>query len=226
MADQVQGYVVARGIATRPDHLSVPYRVVSPFYTPQNADIISKERDRWAQTLERFRTLERSRQIDYFVMKRAEFGVSVMSTVAENVRNKVCCEIILQDYQGRILGVATYGFLDAQEGALNLEVIDPEHLAGTPGTMQLRGIGTALVAVVARAMLITNHTTIYLHPLDDTAGQFWQSRGFRVCGGGGLMCIRGREGILKLRQSCESIPDCPSDGDCLICGFPKEPLAS
>ncbi len=216
------GMVVGRGIATSAGGTSVAYRLVMPDKSPENLQIIASETARWQRTLDSFRTLASQGKIPHELVRRSEFGIDTLRVLADNLRLRVCCQIVAQAYDGRILGLASYGFISATEGALNLQAIDPEHLAGSPGTGQLRGIGSALVAAVARAFLITGRNRMNIHPLDEKAAVFWRNRGFEVCGGGGLMCVRTREGLLRLRNLCESLKDGPEGAENLICGLPRE----
>ncbi len=219
----LKGMVVGRGTATSATGTSVAYRLVMPDKSPENLQIIASEMERWQRTLKSFRTLLSQGKIPYEVVRRSEFGIDALRVLADNLRLRVCCQIVAQAYDGRILGLASYGFISGMEGNLLLQAIDPEHLAGSPGASQLRGIGSALVAAVARAFLITGRTRMNIHPLDEKAAIFWRNRGFEVCGGGGLMCVRTREGLLRLRNLCELLKDGPEGAENLICGLPREP---
>lgn len=216
------GMVIGRGIATASNGTSVAYRIVIPDKSSQNLQTLREERDRWLGIYKRFRELASQGKLDPSVAKRAEFGTDVFNVLINNVQLGLDRYIVVQAYNGLIIGMSLYTFHDAKEGTLHLQVIDPEELPGSPGANQLRGIGSALVSAVARAFLITGHTTMYIHPLDKKAAQFWRSRGFVPCGTGNQLCVRSQQEIMRLRDICDFIPDEPSQGDSLLCGFPKE----
>lgn len=218
------GQVLGSGVARPAVGPGVTYRLIRPEKTVANLATIAQEARRWGATAARLLLTARQHQLSADVARRADFAEAVLATAGENLRVGACCLLVAQAEDGRILGVATYGLRPRQEGAINLVAIDPEHLAGSPGTQQLRGIGTAIVAAVSRDLLAQGVTTVYLHPLDDAAARFWRGRGFVACGAGRL-CVRGRPGVETLRGSCELKPDCPDLQDCLICGRPEDVAA-
>ena len=218
------GQVLGSGLARPAAGPGVTYRLIRPEKSVANLATIAQEARRWGATAARFQLTARQHQLSPDLGRRAEFAEAVLATAGENLRIGACCLLLAQADDGRILGVATYGLLPRQEGAINLVAIDPEHLAGSPGTAQLRGIGTAIVAAVSRELLSQGVTIVYLHPLDEAAARFWRGRGFVACGAGRL-CIRGRAGVEGLRGSCELKPDCPDTGDCLVCGRPEDVAA-
>lgn len=216
------GFVVGRGIASRADGSSIAYRIVVPDKSPQNLELINSESRRWQGLLQRFQDMACQGKLGLDVPRRAKFGTEVFSVLRQNLELRICCQLIVQSYDGQILGIATYQFMNDTEGGLNLLVIDPEHVAGSPGGGQLRGIGSALLAAVARAFLITKHTTMYIHPLDEQAAIFWRNRGFGTCGARGLMCVRSQDAIMRLRNICETMRDGVDGQDLLLCGLPRE----
>lgn len=216
------GKVIGRGVAGTASGSMIPYRLVVPDKRADNLDWLAKESQRWRVTEKRFKELVCMGQLSPDVVRRAGFAQEVMTVVANNIRVGVCCYIIVQGYDERVLGLVTYAFILSTEGVLNLQAIDPEQMAGTPGIQQLRGIGTAMLAAVANEFLKTGRTTLFLHALDEQAAIFWSRRGFVMCGAGGLMCVRTRQAIEKMRAVCESIPDRPDQAESLLCGFPRE----
>ncbi len=216
----VKGAVVGRGIATQPDGMARPYRLIVPTNDPASLDWMANERERWRRLTNDVAGKIASSKVEPGVWRRSQFAVEVLEAVESSVRLGACCSLICQGTDERILGVTSYSWLNTSEGALNLQCIEPSSLAGSPGRSQRRGVGTALTAAVARAFLITRHTVIYLHPLDNEAAHYWMNRGFTVCGRGGLMCIRGESAIKALRNTCENEGERGDQPDSLLCGMP------
>lgn len=215
----ITGQVIGRGQAARASGLAIPYQLVVPAKTLENLATIAAEAKRWYVTVQQFDQLSTQGHLPREVYKRAKFAEEVMAVVGDNLRIGVCCTVVCQALSGEIIGLAVYGWISAAEAALNLQVIEPKHLAGSPGLDQARGIGTALVAAISRQVLTRNGTSIYLHPLDSKAAEFWYHRGFRMCGAGGLMCVRGTPAVQQLLGSCTLTPDCPDQGQCVECGI-------
>jgi len=223
----ITGVTIGIGTAQTAAGLPTPYQIVTPEKTVANLAQLAAEGKRWREAIAEFERLALTAKLDPQVAKRARFAEEVLATVGNNVLLGVCCQLLVQDYASRVLGVATYGHWDSFEqgqrtrsGAINLQAIDPRHLAGTPGTQQLRGIGTAMTAAISRQMLARGVSAVYLHPLDQAAYEFWSRRGFGICGRGGLLCIRGRTGIEALIDGCHLQPDGPDRGDVVVCGRP------
>lgn len=216
------GSFVGSGIATTAAGAQVPYRLVIPAKTTENLATIGLETKRWRATMTHFQELASAGKLSADVARRARFAEEVLALVGSNIQAGIAHQLVAQAADGRILGTASYDHWPPSNGALNLEAIDPEHFVGSPGVSQLRGVGTAVVAGVAEDMLKHGVMTLYIHPLDDAARQFWMGRGFVVCGKGGLHCIQGRAGIEKLIQTCHTLPDCGGVGEtCLLCGTIK-----
>lgn len=212
------GDILGQGVADSASGLQVSYTIIAPQKTTANLAVLGKASARWKATHERFKTMADARQIDRAVAERAEFADQVLAIAAENLRIGVCCSIFCQGYDGKILGTMVYMFIqDGREGLINLLAVDPEHVAGSPGRGQLRGIGTAMVAVASRKFLERGVQQVNLHPLDSQAALFWTKRGFGACGAGGLMCVRGRQAIEGLIGQCR-VGERPDDGEIVICG--------
>lgn len=217
----ITGKFVGSGVAVTGGGQQVAYRLMVPDKTTANLSTIAMEAQRWRATHNRYQELVNKHELDASIARRAQFGEEVLAVIGQNVKLGVCCSLIAQASDGRILGASSYTWWAPAGGGLNLQVIDPAHLAGSPGKDQLRGIGTALVAAVAQQMLDHGVTTLYLHPLDQAAAVFWSHRGFVPCGVGGRMCIQGQEGIRRLISSCFRLPGCQDNGECLLCGTMK-----
>lgn len=214
---KLQGRLLATGIARRLAGFPVIYELIIPATTSSNLQILNVEASRWANTLTNFEVL----RLDPSLIKRARFGGEVFETIKEWVKIGACCVLIAQADSGEIIGLATYGIAH-QVGYLHLQVIDPSHLAGSPGVSQLRGIGTAMVAAISSEMLKNAVTSVYLHPLDSAAERFWGSRGFTPCGGGGRMCVSTVAQIKSLVTVCIARPDDACRGDLICLGEPSQ----
>lgn len=197
----------------------VPYRLLIPDKGTANLQTLGAESARWKATAQRFRGLSQRGQLEQQVANRAQFTDEVLATVADNVRLGACCVLVAETGDGKIVGAMSYALIPPREGAINLLAIDPGELVGAPGSRGLRGIGTAMVAAVSRQFLAQGVETVYLHPFDSAAADFWGGRGFGVCGRGMLMCVRGKEGIGRLIDGCEALPDCET---CLVCGLARD----
>lgn len=217
----ISGLVVGHGIAWGEAAAGVTYQIIKPDHTAPNLATMAQEGLRWRGTVDRYREMVRRHELDPQVVKRAQFVEEVLAAAADRIRVGACCVLVAQTSPGRILGVVYYAYLSDKEAALNLQGVDPEHLPSAPGGGQLRGIGTALIAAASRDMLTRGVETVYLHPFDQQAAIFWSGRGFQVCGAGGRMCVRGRSAVEALLGTCDTMPDCPSEGECVICGLPE-----
>jgi hypothetical protein len=215
------GRVVARGEAASPRGLILHYEIISPENTVGNLAIMAAESKRWQGTLRDYETQRDRGLMAPDVVRRARFADQVLASASEYVRLAVCCVLVAQGPNDRILGATTYAVFGTNEGAISLQAIDARHLAGSPGEGQLRGIGTALTAAVSRQMLSRGVQTLYLHPLDPAAAVFWIRRGFMPCGVGGRMCVRGSDAIGRLIEGCTATPDAPDRGEVIMCGVPK-----
>lgn len=215
------GDIVGRGMAATAAGLMTAYTLVIPQKTVSNLDTLGKEAARWHQGAVRIMEMVGRGQLDRGVGPRAKFADEVLAAAAETVRRDACCVIFAQAYDGRVLGAMIYTIMTERQGSIHLLAIDPEHLAGTPGTAQLRGLGTALVAAVSRRFLEQGTETIIIHPLDQAAETFWRGRGFNYCGPN--FCVRGRAAIEALIDGCQLQPD---HGDGVVCGLPSmtEPM--
>ena len=219
----ISGTILGRGVAGTQGRVTVPYSLVKPDKSVPTLAAIAIESRRWRTTVERYRDLVRAGNLPASVAQRAQFTDEALATAAEMVRLGRRGVSMVQAEDGRVLGVSQYDVI-GREGYLHLQATDPDHIPGSPGTGQIRGIGTALVSAVSREMLAAGADTLYVKPLDPQASEFWQARGFAYCGGQ-MLCVRGRAAIEALKGGCEARPDCPDQGDCLICGLPEDTQA-
>jgi len=214
----IQGDITGQGVAASVSGPPVPYVLVRPVKTPANLSYLALEAKRWRSTVQRFRELATARQLPPESALRAQFAEEVLAAAAENLRLGAGQMLVAESCDGRLLGVMMYGLLSPREAVINLLAIDPEQHQGSPGTSQLRGTGTALVAGCSRDLLAKGVETIYLHPLDEQARVFWAGRGFAPCGWGGRLCVRGKDAIAKLIDGCVARPD---NGEYVVCGLPR-----
>lgn len=214
----LSGTFLGSGIATTATGAQTAYRLVTPDKTVANLATIAQESMRWLKTVEEYRKLAAAGQLDYALVRRAQFAEEVLALMGTLLDSAICCFIVAQAADGKILGVTDYNTWGAGEGGIHLQAIAPEHLPGSPGVSQIRGVGSALVAAVSRDLLRRGTKTLYLHPLDNAARLFWMGRGFVADGGGGRMSIASVPGIERLIDGCYSLPDCTPGGECLLCG--------
>lgn len=221
----IGGQIVGRGVARTAAGVPTSYVMVKPERTMPTLQTLGKESNRWRVTAGSFRrqASESRGMVNPKVAQRADFADSVLAVVGENLRMGVCCSLLAVTGEGLVLGAAQYVYLSETEAQINLIAVAPEHLAGSPGTAQIRGVGTSLVATMGQEFLGRGVERVNLKPLDDEAEIFWKKRGFGVCSGT-LLCVEGRDKVQSLIGTCELSPDCPDAavGDtCLVCGIPE-----
>jgi len=214
----ITGKLIGYGRAKAAYGNGVHYQIVLPDKTLDNLKAIALEGQRWLVTAERLRNLANEGHLDVAIARRATFTEEVLASIGEYLRIGAFFNALAVDDYGRIIGASSYGIMFPGEAALNLQAIDPANLAGAPGSQQLRGIGTAMVAAISRQLLHDNIESVILHPFDQQAAIFWYKRGFVPAGKGGLMRLSGRKGIEKLIDGCIAVPDEPGKGDIVICG--------
>lgn len=218
---RLTGAVYGHGLAQQQGCPALPYEIIAPTNERSTTAQVASEVGRWIRTVDEYRALQASGLLTIDVLNRAEFGVDVVSTVLLNLNLGVCCQLVAADADGSILGAIIYQVVPPRDGSINLLVVDPLHLKGSPYAPQLRGVGTSLVAGAAGRMLAAGVTSIHLHPLDKEAERFWRARGFATCGLGGLLCLRGESAIRSLIGNCVQTPECASTDGCLLCGLPR-----
>lgn len=216
----ITGTILGRGVAGTQGRVTVDYTLVQPAKSPETLAAMAIENRRWRTTADRYWELVKTGKLDSNVARRAQFGDEVLATLGENVRQNQPGVIMAQASDGRLLGASQYLIKD-RSAYLNLQATDPEHIPGSPGLGQLRGIGTALLSGVVQQVR-GKVDELYVKPLDPTAALFWSRRGFQVCGRAGLLCVRGPAAIAALKGGCERLPDCPDNGECLVCGLPAD----
>ncbi len=203
---------------TTPSGRQVQVQILTPDGTLPNATEIRKQEREWEA-----RATSYERQgLDMGLIKRSHFAAEVLFLAAQGVQQKHPGVLISQDLDGRILGVLLFTLPDPPRrtrGTISLMAIDPAHLAGSPGSDQLRGIGTTLTMVVGQIFVQWDVPEVCLHPLDEAAHRFWQGRGFPPRTPGGPTCIRGAVEVAQLAARCgHEHPDLPDEGDSLFVG--------
>ena len=218
----ISGTILGQGVAGTQGRVTVPYWLIRPDKSPASLAIMALEARRWRTTSERYWEMAGAGKLDPNAARRAQFADEVMATAAEAVRQGRGGVLLAQAQDGRILGISQYLVKD-RTAYLLLQTTDPEHQPGSPGAGQLRGIGTALLSGVVQSVA-PQVDTLYLKPLDQQAAMFWSRRGFQPCEPGSL-CVRGQTALAALRVGCQVKPDCPEDGECLVCGLPADTVA-
>lgn len=218
----LEGRVLGHGLAGDARGRSVAYRVRDLSRGANNGVTLARTGKQWHRERTILYGMHERGSIPWVVYYRAEFAEDVLLTVAMNIDQGVCCNLAAQATDCSVLGVMTYHQLTHPVGAwsVGLLAIEPFNQAGTPGKNQLRGVGTGMVAALARAIIGRGGTSLTLSPLDDAAEAFWKRRGFHSCNGTKL-CLSSPDEIRRLVQVCDELPDCPADGDCVSCGVRK-----
>ncbi|KKL16155.1 hypothetical protein LCGC14_2498430 [marine sediment metagenome] len=203
---------------TTPSGRSVTVQILTPDGTLPNATEIRKQEQEW----EAKATAYEQQRLDPMLINRSHFAAEVLFLAAQGVQQKHPGILLSQDLAGRILGVLLYTLPDPPRrtrGTISLMAIDPTYLAGSPGSDQLRGIGTTLTMVVGQIFVARDVPEVCLHPLDEAAHRFWQGRGFPPRTPGGPACIRGPVEVAQLAARCgHEHPDLPDQGDSLFVG--------
>lgn len=215
----ISGKVVGHGIASSVDGKTLmPYQIIKADSTPSNLAEMEREAQRWAEIAKRFWLLAGRLEIHSQVAVRATFTKDAFHTIILVLRAQGGNILVVQARDGKVLGVSQWNLMAAKEGMIHLQAIDPTHLPGSPGTGQVRGIGTALVAAASQDMLSQGVEAVWVKPFDEQAALFWSRRGFGVCGAGGLLCIRGQQEVRRLMGSCQVQPESVWDGEYIVCG--------
>ena len=219
----MDGIVVGRGLASATGSACapLPYTIVQPTREPANRVIIQAAITRWQGDVTRYASLARHGTVLPDVPARAEFAVDVLKAVDYHLEIGVCCHLLAVTIDNHVLGVMNYTDLSPTETSIGLLAVSPRNVPGSPDQPKYRGVGTAMVAALATLLVQNGYTTIYLHPLDDQARVFWSGRGFVPCGGGSLLCVRGKDRISSLVDGCLTREDNPGDGHIVLCGLPK-----
>ncbi len=202
---EITGKSWGSGVAEGRTVVQRPFVLLSPESGAANGAILRAEVARWRDTAARYLQLAMGRRLGWDLPRRATFTADALAVLTMNVELGICCALVAQAPDGRVLGGTVYFVGGPGEGTIALQAIDPTELPGAPGAGQFRGIGTALIAAVSRDLLARGVTTLSLHPLDEAADAFWRRRGFAWCGTGGRLCVRGREAIEALRGRCEVV---------------------
>lgn len=150
---------------------------------------------------------------------RAYFASTTAYLAADRLAAGTCCVLVAEDAaSGEVLGVAVYT-PGTGDWYIDDFTVSPRNQPGFPAAVQLRGIGSAMLSVLAgEAAAEPSCTSISLLPLDEAAECFWSARGFHR--------TDPRD---RLRLTCEEVgeiaarsrvagPDCPDAGDCVTAG--------
>jgi len=194
------------------------YDMLAPDKNTSNLALLGRETKRWKDTSDMFLQLSIKHRLAPDVAVRAYFAEETISTVAENIRLGVCCNIVAIALNTEVLGVLVHSDLGNNQAAITLLAIDPLHMAGSPGNGQLRGVGTGLVAAASRQLLARGVTGVLIHPFDKAAASFWKGRGFIPCNDDTRLCITGRPAVERLIDGCTVRPE--GGCDTVICGTP------
>lgn len=215
----ITGSLVGHGVAISEDKaLRVPYLIIRATKSPASLAEMRAQATRWKAKENEFWALVSQNKLHVQVAKRAKFTEEVLSDCAGALERGEGWIMVIRSKDGAILGCSQYNIVGPQKGFLNLQAISPDNLVGSPGKMQLRGIGTALLAAISQDFLARNWNEMWVKPFDEQAAVFWSRRGFGVCGAGGLLCVRGKERIYALRGTCQTWPESPIDGEYIVCG--------
>lgn len=220
----ITGKVFGRGTATTQTPVRVDYIMVKPDKSSGNLAIVGTESRRWTTTAERFWRLVADLKIQSPVASRATFCEEVLAAAGEELRTGANPVMVVQATDGRILGVTEY-FAFGDAGYIHLQAVDPDHIPGSPGNGQLRGIGSSLIAAVGHDLIDMGVTKVYVRPLDDEAARFWRNRGFQQRGIGPQLVVEGRSALQNLTRYCEVVADRPEDGEILVCGVRSDTAA-
>lgn len=212
----ITGTVRARRTLASPDGTTADIAIVAPDPTPAN---------KRALTVIGFLWLDQSEAADEDLGPlsdqafRAYFASTAAFLAAERLTDNACCVLVAEDEDtGEVVGVAVY---TPGEGDWYIDdfTVSPRNQPGFPAGVQLRGIGSALLAVIAEDIdRQPTCTSASLLPLDEAAERFWTARGFHR--------TDPRD---RLRLTCEEVheiaarnaaagPDCPDHGDCVSAG--------
>lgn len=220
MTSDITGKYMGGGFASVPGGMTLPFRMTIASDSPSTRAAFASEEIVWRSAHMEFRARVMAHTLDFAVQQRALFATQVIGLARYFIEHSICCIGVVQAYDGRILGVVNYGYLGGDRLSINLQAIDPQHLPGSPNLYPLRGIGTALLAMVAEEAVRSKVTEIILHPLDSEAARFWEAKGFVTCGTGGLHCVRGTQAILALRTQCKALPLNTTGDEWLLCSPP------
>lgn len=225
----MKGLVLGTGVTQNADCPGIPYTLVVPDRTTANLALFARTLNRWTHRQIDFYDMWERHELTEDVVDRAQFTLGVLDTLMTNLAVGVCCAVVAVDPDDDILGALDYMLLPDTKtpgapmmGLINLLAVDPANIPGSPVVVQMRGVGTALVAAVATRFLKAKVSSVELHPLDADAERFWRARGFMTCRPGGFLCVRGDVQLRAMIAACDQKPDNACDGDCIHCGIPKK----
>ena len=215
----ITGRIVGSGMAVSEDKiLHVSYIIIKASKSPAAVAEMRAQAARWKTKANEFWALVSQNKLHVQVAKRAEFTEEVLRSCADALDRGEGWIMVIQAKDSTVLGASQYNATTEKQGFINLQAISPDNLAGSPGKMQLRGIGTALLAAISQDLLSRGFNEVWVKPFDEQAAVFWARRGFGVCRAGGLLCVRGKEKIAALLGTCVRVPESPMNGEYIICG--------
>ncbi len=201
---QIIGPVLGCGIASSESGRSVPFTIRQADHDIANVKLIGHTAHAWHTLAEGFTKLASKGELDPDLARRAGFADEVIALSGSQLSKGLTTWLYAQaDADDELLGLASYA-IRGELGVINLVAVSPAHLAGLP-TEPLRGVGTALVAVIAELFVKAGVTEVRLHPLDSAAHEFWTGRGFLPCPDQHNLCIRGAPAVSGLIDGCRVV---------------------
>lgn len=212
----ITGTVRARRTLSSPDGTTANVAIVAPDPTPANAH---------ALTVIGFLWLDQSEAADEDLGPlsdeafRAYFASTAAFLAANRLTANACCVLVAQDEAtDEVLGVAVY---TPAEGDWYIDdfTVSPRNQPGFPAGVQLRGIGSAMLGVIAEDIdRQPTCTSASLLPLDDAAERFWTARGFHRTDPQDRLRLTCTEVHQIAARNAAAGPDCPDHGDCVCAG--------
>lgn len=150
---------------------------------------------------------------------RAFFAGTAAFIAADRVADHECCVLVAEDAAtDEVLGLAVYT-PGPGEWWLNDVTVSPRNQPDFPAAVQVRGVGSALLAQVAEAAdAEPGCNRISLYPLDDAAERFWRARGFHSRNDEPPYHLTCDEVHRLAERNRQAGPDCPDHGDCVGAG--------
>lgn len=191
----ITGALWGRGVAMAANGQQIPFRIVQPAKTLGNLETLGAEAKRWGKTRSKVMRLYNQKQVSKRLLERVLFVDGAFFYTVDQLRKGDDGVLVAQAGDGRVLGVVTAEVVTKNKndhgGVIDYIYIgdlatDPERLDGVPGSVPLRGVGTALVAALAARVLDiapkpehwAHGPEIRLDTLDAEAAAFWKGRGF------------------------------------------------
>ncbi len=186
---------------------SVAVKVVRPEPTVENIRRLREVSDLWDAQAGAIKD-------DGRAQRRAYFAASVAFTAARMLETPSCCVLVAEDaVSGEVLGVGTYRLDPDGRWYLDNVTVSPANQPGR-GRDQVRGVGTALLGVIANDVSARQCSDLRLYTLDRQAEEFWRNRGFHNTEEPlHMSCTEVTE---LARELSSSHPDEPDQGDVVL----------